>query len=153
MAFIGIGISHAALGGVALGMVLGMSPMLAAIVFSVGVGLGDRLDRGPRPGLRGHSDRGVFPTAMALGVALISLSPTYRQDLMGYLFGEHPFGPPGRRVDLAGLATGSLGILAAFFKEFLFLGVDEEAARAAGLPSSASAMCSSPCSRSRSSLR
>ncbi len=134
MAFIGIGISHAALGGVALGMVLGMSPMLAAIVFSVGVAwvIGWI---GARGQVSEDTAIGVFfPTAMALGVALISLSPTYRQDLMGYLFGNIL---SVRQADvwiLAGLATGSLGILAAFFKEFLFLGVDEEAARAAGLP-------------------
>src|SRR5262249_31235825 len=35
---------------------------------------------------------------------------------------------------IAALAAVSLGILAAFYKELLYLGVDEEAARAAGIP-------------------
>ena len=88
MAFIGVGISHAALGGVALGVVLGISPVLAATVFSVGVAwlIGWVAARG-----RVSEDTTIgvfFPTAMALGVALISFSPTYRQDLMGYLFGS-----------------------------------------------------------------
>lgn len=134
MAFIGVGISHAALGGVAIGVVLGVSPLLAAMAFSVGVAwvIGWISGRGE---ISEDTTIGVFfPTAMALGVALISLSPTYRQDLVGYLFGSIL---SVRTVDvwiLAGLATVSLGILAAFFKEFLFLGVDEEAARAAGVP-------------------
>jgi zinc transport system permease protein len=134
MAFIGVGISHAALGGVALGVVLGISPMLAATVFSVGVAwlIGWVAARGQ---VSEDTTIGVFfPTAMALGVALISFSPTYRQDLMGYLFGSILSVRPVDVWILAGLAALSLGILAAFFKEFLYLGIDEEAARAAGLP-------------------
>jgi ABC-type Mn2+/Zn2+ transport system permease subunit len=137
MAFIGVGISHAALGGVALGVVLGISPMLAATVFSVGVAwlIGWVSARGQ---VSEDTTIGVFfPTAMALGVALISLSPTYRQDLMGYLFGSILSVRPMDVWILAGLAALSLGVLAVFFKEFLYLGVDEEAARAAGLPAEA----------------
>jgi ABC-type Mn2+/Zn2+ transport system permease subunit len=129
-----VGISHAALGGVALGVVLGISPVLAATVFSVGVAwlIGWVAARGQ---VSEDTTIGVFfPTAMALGVALISLSPTYRQDLMGYLFGSILSVRPADVWILGGVAALSLGILAAFFKEFLYLGVDEEAARAAGLP-------------------
>jgi ABC-type Mn2+/Zn2+ transport system permease subunit len=134
MAFIGVGISHAALGGVALGVVLGVSPVLAATVFSVGVAwlIGWM---GARGQISADTTIGVFfPTAMALGVALISLSPVYRQDLMGYLFGSILSVRPADVWLIAGLAAVSLGILAAFYKELLYLGVDEEAARAAGIP-------------------
>mgnify|MGYP006196611341 CR=1 FL=1 len=37
MAFVGVGVSHAALGGVALGVLLGLDPVWSALVFSVGV--------------------------------------------------------------------------------------------------------------------
>jgi ABC-type Mn2+/Zn2+ transport system permease subunit len=134
MAFIGVGISHAALGGVALGVVLGISPVLSATVFSVAVAwvIGWIAARGQ---VSEDTTIGVFfPTAMALGVALISLSPTYRQDLMGYLFGSILSVRPADVWLIAGLAGVSLAILAAFYKELLFLGVDEEAARAAGIP-------------------
>jgi ABC-type Mn2+/Zn2+ transport system permease subunit len=137
MAFIGVGISHAALGGVALGVVLGISPVLAATVFSVAVAWLIAWIGG-RGQISADTTIGVFfPTAMALGVALISLSPTYRQDLMGYLFGSILAVRPADVWILAGLAACSLGILAAFFKEFVYLGVDEEAARAAGVPTEA----------------
>jgi len=75
-----------------------------------------------------------FPSAMALGVVLISLTPTYRQDLLGYLFGNIL---SVTRTDvwlLVGVSVLALGLLWLFFKELLFLGVDEDAARAAGLP-------------------
>lgn len=134
MAFIGIGISHAALGGVALGLILGISPLVAAGIFSVVVAwiIGWITRRGE---VSEDTAIGIFfPTAMALGVALISLSRTYRQDLLGYLFGNILSVGPADLWFLLGLAGISLGILAVLFKEFLFLGVDEEAARAAGLP-------------------
>jgi len=134
MAFIGVGISHAALGGVAIGLVLGIPPVLAAGTFSVGVAwvIGWITRRGE---VSEDTAIGVFfPTAMALGVALISLSPTYQQNLMGYLFGNILSVGPSDLWTLLALAGGSLGVLALFFKEFLFLGVDEEAAKAAGLP-------------------
>jgi zinc transport system permease protein len=75
-----------------------------------------------------------FPTAMALGVVLISLSPAYRQDLMAYLFGNILSVRPGEVLPLAALSTVSLGLVGWWFKELLFLGVDEEAAQAAGVP-------------------
>ena len=134
MAFIGVGISHAALGGVALGLVMGVPPLAAAAVFSVGVAwvIGWITRKGE---VSEDTAIGIFfPTAMALGVALISLSQTYRQDLMGYLFGNILWVGLGDLWGLVLLAGLSLGVLALLFKEFLFLGVDEEAAKAAGLP-------------------
>jgi len=134
MAFIGVGISHAALGGVAIGLLVGAPPVAAAGVFSVLVAwvIGWITRRGQ---VSEDTAIGVFfPTAMALGVALISLSQAYRQDLLGYLFGNILSVGPGDLWLLLGLSGLSLGVLALFFKEFLFLGVDEEAAKAAGLP-------------------
>lgn len=134
MAFIGVGISHAALGGVALGILTSIPPVAAAGVFSVGVAwvIGWITRKGE---VSADTAIGVFfPTAMALGVALISLSGTYRQDLMGYLFGNILSVGTADLWILLALAGGSLGTLTIFFKEFLFIGVDEEAAKAAGLP-------------------
>lgn len=134
MAFIGVGISHAALGGVALGVLLGVSPLVAATLFAVGVAwvIGWITRRGE---ISEDTAIGVFfPTAMALGVVLISLSGTYRQDLLGYLFGNILSVGPGDVWLVLILSGGALGLLTFYFKEFLFLCVDEEAARAAGLP-------------------
>lgn len=134
MAFIGVGISHAALGGVALGVVLGVSPLVAATLFAVGVAwvIGWITRRGE---ISEDTAIGIFfPTAMALGVVLISISGAYRQDLLGYLFGNILSIGPGDVWLVLVLSGGALGLLAFYFKEFLFLAVDEEAARAAGLP-------------------
>jgi ABC-type Mn2+/Zn2+ transport system permease subunit len=136
MAFIGVGISHAALGGVALGVVTGVPPVAAAAAFSVAVAwvIGWISGRGQ---ISEDTSIGVFfPTAMALGVALMSASRGYQRDLMGYLFGNILSVSMVDLWVLGGLAALALGLLAGFFKELLFWGVDEEGARAAGLPTS-----------------
>ncbi|MFW6330601.1 MAG: metal ABC transporter permease [Gemmatimonadota bacterium] len=134
MAFVGVGISHAALGGVALGVLLGIDPLAAALVFSVAVAwlIGAVAGRGK---LSEETAIGIFfPTAMALGVALMAGTPAYRQDLLSYLFGNILLVQAGDLV-FAGILVGvSLLVTTFFFKELLFASVDEEAARAAGLP-------------------
>jgi zinc transport system permease protein len=136
MAFIGVGISHAAVGGVALGVVLGLPPVATAAVFSVGVAwvIGWISGRGQ---ISEDTAIGVFfPTAMALGVALISFTPGYLPDLMAYLFGNILSVRPADLWLFGALAAIALALLAGLFKELLFWGVDEEGARAAGLPTS-----------------
>jgi zinc transport system permease protein len=134
MAFVGVGLSHAALGGVAIGVVLGAPPLLSAAIFTTGVAwvIGWI---GERTGVSEDTAIGVFfPAAMALGVVLISLSPEYRQDLVGYLFGNILSVGPGEVLPIASVSLLGLGLIAFYFKELLFVGVDLEAARAAGLP-------------------
>jgi zinc transport system permease protein len=134
MAFVGVGLSHAALGGVALGLLLGAPPLAAAALFTVAVAWVVGWLRG-RTEVSEDTAIGVFfPTAMALGVVLISVSPAYRQDLVAYLFGNILSVRPDEVLPLAVLCVVGLALVGFYFKELLFLGVDEEAARAAGLP-------------------
>ena len=134
LAFIGVGISHSAFGGVALGILLQVNPILMAAAFSLAVswliGLVSR--QGEL-----HEDTAIgifFSAAMALGVALISLSGSYNVDLFGYLFGNI------LSVNTADLwLVGILGSIALFFlilffKELLYISFDEEMARVSGLP-------------------
>ncbi len=134
MAFVGVGVSHAALGGVAIGVLLGIDPVLSALVFSVGVAwlIG-------AIGGRGHLSEetaiGIFfPTAMALGVALMAGTPDYRQSLLSYLFGNILLVQQRDLVLAAALVGVTLVVVIGLFKELLFISVDEETARAAGLP-------------------
>jgi len=137
MSFVGVGISHSAFGGIAVGVLLGIEPLLAAAVFATLVAWGiGWLSRSGRL----HEDTSIgilFSSAMALGVALISLSRTYQVDLFGYLFGNILSVSPSDLWLLAGIAFVVLSLIALLFKEFLFLAFDEEVARASGLPVSA----------------
>lgn len=133
MAFVAAGISHAALGGVAIGVLLHQSPTLWAIIFSIAVAL-----MMARLGQRGvHEDTAMgifFPASMAFGVVAISFSKTWQQDLLGYLFGNILAVNRDDLVILAVTTAGVLGVTAIFFKELLFVSFDEESAHAAGVP-------------------
>ncbi|HEY57490.1 MAG TPA: metal ABC transporter permease [Anaerolineae bacterium] len=134
MSFIGTGVAHAALGGVALGLWLGIHPLVAAIGFCVLVawGIGAVSRKGA---LKEDTAVGIFFAAsMAFGVLLFSLRRGYEQDLMAYLFGSIL---AIRASDLwVVVGVGVLVVLAVtlFYKEFLFITFDPEGARVAGIP-------------------
>jgi zinc transport system permease protein len=141
MAFIGQGISHAAFGGIALGIVLSdgtASPEawrnVITAVFCVGVGL--LIAASSRAGkLSADSAIGIFlAVAMALGVILIALRQKYTADLMTYLFGSILAVSPQDVGMAAALAVVVIGIIAALYKELLYFAFDEEMAAASGLP-------------------
>jgi len=132
LAFIGVGISHSALGGVALGLILGVSPLLTGGAFALAVALGIAL-AGQRTGLGRDTVIGVFFSgAMALGVVLASLEHGAQQELFGYLFGNVLAVTNG---ELAALGVGGALVVAALLsllRPQLFLAFDEEIARAYG---------------------
>jgi zinc transport system permease protein len=132
LAFIGVGISHSALGGVALGLLLGVSPLLTGGAFALAVAAGIALT-GSRAGLGRDTVIGVFFSgAMALGVVLASLEHGAQQELFGYLFGNVLAVTTG---ELATLAVGGACVVAALLallRPQLFLAFDEEVARAYG---------------------
>ncbi|HEX7408690.1 MAG TPA: metal ABC transporter permease [Candidatus Binatia bacterium] len=137
MSFIGVGISHSAFGGIAIGVLLGIEPLIAAAVFATIVAWA--IGWLSRTG-RLHEDTSIgilFSSSMALGVALISLSRTYQVDLFGYLFGNILSVSSTDLWLLAGISLFVLAAVVLLFKEFLFLSFDEEVARASGLPVSA----------------
>jgi len=134
LAFMGVGISHSAIGGVALGLVLGIHPLASGAAFAVAVALGIAFASG-RAGLDEDAVIGVFFSAsMALAVVLFSLERGYRPDLFGYLFGNVLAISAGELWGLAAAAAAILLLLAATFREHLFIAFDEELARAYGSP-------------------
>ncbi|MCP4036566.1 MAG: metal ABC transporter permease [bacterium] len=132
LSFIGVGISHSALGGVAVGLLLGVHPLVSGAVFALAVALAIAW-LGPRTRLSEDAIIGVFFSAsMALGVVLFSMQRGYQQDLFGYLFGNVLAISSSELVALAlvgGLVTATV---AALFRTLLFISFDDEIARAYG---------------------
>jgi zinc transport system permease protein len=132
LAFIGVGISHSALGGVALGLLLGVSPLLTGGAFALLVALGIAL-AGQRSGLGRDTVIGVFFSgAMALGVVLASLGHGAQQELFGYLFGNVLAVTRGELALLGGGGALVVAALLVLLRPQLFLAFDEEIARAYG---------------------
>ena len=85
---VGDGIGHVAFAGVAAGILLGVSPVLTALVAAVLGGIAIELLRS-RGGTAGDQALAlVFYTGIALGVVLIARAGALNVDLFQYLFGS-----------------------------------------------------------------
>ena len=132
LAFIGVGISHSAIGGVAIGILAGWNPLLTGAVFAVAVALGialvsqsDRISEDTVIGV-------FFSGSMALGIVLFSMKSGYQQDLFSYLFGNVLAISTGELVALAVAGAVIMAAIVLTFKEHLLIAFDEEVASAYG---------------------
>jgi zinc transport system permease protein len=134
LSFLGAGISHTALGGIAIGLVTGIDPVLTGSIFSVltamGVGYVSRAGK-----MSADTVIGIFYAAgMALGIALISAFEGYYPELFSLLFGNI-LSVSFRDLLLMGIVLLlALAFIVLFFKELLAICFDEEMAEAGGLP-------------------
>jgi len=134
MSFMGTGIAHASFGGVALGLLIGVDPVLAALAFCLAVawGIGAVTRRGA---LKEDTAIGIFFAAtMALGALLMGLRQGYNVDLFAYLFGSVLAISTGDLYWILGVGALALLTVYLLYKEFVFIAFDPEAARVAGLP-------------------
>ncbi|MBM3319677.1 MAG: metal ABC transporter permease [Candidatus Eisenbacteria bacterium] len=88
LSFLGSGLAHAAFGGVALGILLGVQPLWVALPFTVLVALAITLVR-DRTYLAGDTATGIFfAVSVALGVLFLALHQRYTEDAFALLFGS-----------------------------------------------------------------
>ncbi|AKX96328.1 metal ABC transporter permease [Neomoorella thermoacetica] len=133
LAFIGTGIAHSTFGGLALGLALGVNPLVpagaVALVTAWSIGLLSQ---------KGHLHEDtaigiVFSAAMALGVVILGFYRGYG-DVFSYLFGNILAVTGSDLMILAVSALLVTAFIAFFFRDLLALAFDEETARATGLP-------------------
>ncbi|MBF8280263.1 MAG: znuB [Candidatus Magasanikbacteria bacterium] len=87
MAFFSDAIAHASLTGIALGLLLGIHPLIGAIIVCIIVALA--MARMAREKISMDTAIGVsFSVAIAAGVILLRSLKGFRVDLFGYLFGD-----------------------------------------------------------------
>ncbi len=134
MAFAAMGLSHAAFGGVALGLFLRIDPVFTGGLFSIFiswiiafVSRTGRVDEDTSIGI-------LFSAAMAAGIVLAGLTKGYYSDVFSYFFGNILAVSGQDLVVLGSLGGIVLLTLAVFHKPLLFICFDEEAAEASGLP-------------------
>ena len=133
MVFISGGISHSAFGGIGLGYLAGIDPVIGAMLFAVvsalGIGAISRRTRVPEDTAIGI----LWAVGMALGVIFIGLSPGFAPDLFGYLFGSILAVSSSDLIMMAALTAVILVVVTLLFKELLTLSFDEEFARVSGV--------------------
>lgn len=127
------GIAHTAYGGVGLGYLLGISPLLGAIAFSLGAafGIGALQKKG---GQKADVLTAIFwSVGMALGVLFIGLIDGYPPDINSYLFGNILAVSQGDLWFLAGITLLFLLFLRIFYDDLLATLFDSEFARVSGI--------------------
>ncbi|MFO7710878.1 MAG: metal ABC transporter permease [Candidatus Woesearchaeota archaeon] len=135
--FISGGIAHAAFGGIGLGILLGINPLVTAIPFSlstaVGIGTLSRNSKLTEDSLIGI----LWSLGMALGILFIGLTPGYTPDLFSYLFGSILTVTTNELILMAVLDLLIVALVIYFFKELTAISFDEEFSRIAGIPTRA----------------
>jgi len=131
---IGGGISHATFGGIGLGLLLRVNPLLTAMPFSLAsalmVGLITRRGRVSEDAAIGI----LWAAGMALGVLFISFKRGYVSELSAYLFGSILTVPTQELYLMAVLDAVILLVVSLFFKELLHLCFDEEFSEVVRVP-------------------
>ena len=132
--FISGGIAHASFGGIGLGYLAGINPVLGAMVFAVasslGIGLVTRRTRLPEDTAIGI----LWAMGMALGIIFIGLAPGYAPDLFSYLFGNILTVPFFDLMLMLTLDVVIIALVVLLYKEFLYLSFDEEFSTVSGVP-------------------
>lgn len=136
MSFLGAGIAHTAFGGVALGILLGISPFLTSLVFCILAAL--LMGSIARSGKIAYDTSiGIFFSfSMALGAFFIAIKKAYTFDLSGYLFGNI-LGVTlfDTLTTLAALAL-FIPFILFFLRRILFMTFDAEVALVSGVRTS-----------------
>ena len=134
LVFISGGITHASFGGIGLGVLLGVNPILSALLFAVASACGVQWIS-TRGRVREDSAIALFWTfGMSVGIICSFLTPGFMPDLPSYLFGSVlTIG----RVDLCLLAivTGIVVLLfSALWRVIIAISFDPVFARSRHLP-------------------
>lgn len=134
MSLIGDSLSHVALAGVAAGIVSGVYPPAAALVFSVAAALGIEQLGKKYPEHAELAIAVILSAGIGTAVVLVSYAKSINIDLFGYLFGNILTVGPGDMWLIAALGSFILVFVGIYFRELFFIAFDEEGARIAGIP-------------------
>lgn len=136
MSYVGSGIAHGCLAGVALAFLMGWNPLVLSIVAALTmVLLIETVNR--KTTLKMDTSIGViFSLAMAMAVLFIGLQKKYTPDLMSYLFGNLLRVTIPELWVMAGIGVLVTTAVLIFFKELQFSTFDPEMAEVSGIPAS-----------------
>lgn len=134
MSLIGDGIGHVAFAGVAVGYLLGISPVATALVASV---VGAVCVEWLRANNRTAGDQALallFYTGIAAGVVLISAAGALNANLFTFLFGSILTVTRGDLLLVLGLGVTVLALIGLLYRALVAVALDEEGARVSGVP-------------------
>ncbi len=132
-AMIGHGLAHIMFAGVALGLLLDMMPLIAALVVGILAALAI-MNLKEKAGVYGDTAIAIMSSiGFAAGILIVSFSNKFNVDLFGYLFGDI-LAIDSTEVWLSIVLAGSiLFVIILCYRRFMFMTFDRESARAAGI--------------------
>jgi len=127
-------LSHVALAGVALGLVVGISPVLGALLVTLAGAVGMERLRA-RGVLQGDAALAVFLSGgFAVAVVLISLARGFNADLFAILFGSILTVTTGDVWLILALGATVILAIGGFYRQLLAITLNEDLARTSGVP-------------------
>ena len=126
-------LAHVSLAGIAIGLLLGVNPVLTALITAVVASLGiERLRTSKR--VYGESALALFLSgSLALAVVILSIGHGFNANLFNYLFGSIVTVTSNDVLIISIMAFVVIFILGAFYKELVYVTFDEEAAKVSGI--------------------
>lgn len=134
MSLVGDGVGHTAFAGVAAGYLLGISPVLTALVAAVAGAVGVEWLRSRHRAVGDQALALLFYTGLAAGVVLASSANALNVNLFAFLFGSILTVTREDLLVVALLGLTSLAGIALLYRALVGVVVDEEGARVAGVP-------------------
>lgn len=127
-------LAHVSLAGIAIGLLLGISPVLTALGATVIASLGiERLRISKK--VYGESALALFLSgSLALAIVILSLGHGFNTNLFNYLFGSIVTVTISDVYIILALAIVVILVLGAFYKQLVYITFDEEAAKISGIP-------------------
>lgn len=130
LAFLGSGLAHAAFGGVALGVLLGLEPLWVALPFTTIVALGMVWVR-EQTRLAEDTTIGIFfAVSMALGIIFLSLKEGYAGDAFTFLFGSLLAVGAADLYAAGAVTAGTIVLWPLFWRQWAYATFDRNLARA-----------------------
>ncbi len=134
IAFFGDGVAHASLAGIAIGLLIGISPLWAALVvaviFAIVMALFDRYSKLKSDTILGF----MFTVGMAIGIILLSFKSGYQPDLFSFLFGNILTISYSDLLFIIPFSVFTTILLLVLYKSILLMIVNREMAWLSGIP-------------------
>ncbi|MBI5138782.1 MAG: metal ABC transporter permease [Candidatus Vogelbacteria bacterium] len=127
-------LAHVALAGVAIGLLVGVYPLIPAIIITVITSVVvERLRTDMR--ISGETVLAMFlPAGLSIALVLISFANGVNVNLFGYLFGSISTVTQTDLWLILGLGTITISVIALLYKQLLYASFDYESARISGIP-------------------
>jgi len=134
ISFIADALSHVALTGVAIGLLIGVNPLITTIFCTIITAYIIEEIRSSEHISAESILAMILPGGLALALILMSVANGFNANLFSYLFGSITTVTQQDVWIIVALGVGIVSVLLLFYRQFTYTSFDEESARASGIP-------------------